>query len=54
MAARRPAEDHQARAAETARWPQAADPAQDVYLVPAFVGLGAPYWDADCAARSSA
>lgn len=25
-----------------------ADPHQDVYLVPAFVGLGAPYWDADC------
>jgi glycerol kinase len=25
----------------------AADPAQDVVLVPAFVGLGAPYWDAD-------
>jgi glycerol kinase len=25
-----------------------ADPNQDVYLVPAFVGLGAPYWDADC------
>ena len=25
----------------------AADEAQDVYLVPAFVGLGAPYWDAD-------
>ncbi len=24
-----------------------ADPAQAVYLVPAFVGLGAPYWDAD-------
>lgn len=23
-----------------------ADPAQRVYLVPAFVGLGAPYWDA--------
>lgn len=23
------------------------DPQQDVYLVPAFVGLGAPYWDAD-------
>ena len=22
----------------------AADPTQDVYLVPAFVGLGAPYW----------
>jgi len=25
-----------------------ADPNQSVYLVPAFVGLGAPYWDADC------
>ncbi len=25
-----------------------ADPAQQVYLVPAFVGLGAPYWDAEC------
>ena len=24
-----------------------ADPAQSVYLVPAFVGLGAPHWDAD-------
>ncbi len=24
-----------------------ADPAQDVYLVPAFVGLGAPYWNPD-------
>ena len=24
-----------------------ADEAQDVYLVPAFVGLGAPHWDAD-------
>jgi glycerol kinase len=24
-----------------------ADPAEDVYLVPAFVGLGAPYWDAN-------
>lgn len=24
-----------------------ADPAQDVYLVPAFTGLGAPHWDAD-------
>jgi glycerol kinase len=23
-----------------------ADPAEQVYLVPAFVGLGAPYWDA--------
>jgi glycerol kinase len=26
---------------------KAADPAQSVYLVPAFVGLGAPHWDAD-------
>tara|TARA_B000000475_G_scaffold148371_1_gene119472 strand:- start:801 stop:2300 length:1500 start_codon:yes stop_codon:yes gene_type:complete len=25
-----------------------ADDSQDVYLVPAFVGLGAPYWDPDC------
>ena len=24
------------------------DPQQNVILVPAFVGLGAPYWDADC------
>ena len=24
-----------------------ADPAQNVYLVPAFVGLGAPHWDAE-------
>ena len=24
------------------------DPKQDVYLVPAFTGLGAPYWDPDC------
>jgi glycerol kinase len=26
----------------------AADPSQNVVLVPAFVGLGAPYWDPDC------
>jgi glycerol kinase len=25
----------------------AADPAEQIYLVPAFVGLGAPWWDAD-------
>ena len=25
-----------------------ADESQDVYLVPAFVGLGAPYWDPNC------
>ncbi len=27
---------------------EAADPTQNVVLVPAFVGLGAPYWDANC------
>jgi glycerol kinase len=27
---------------------QAADPGQDVVLVPAFVGLGAPYWNSHC------
>ena len=26
----------------------AADPGQDVVLVPAFTGLGAPYWNAEC------
>ena len=25
-----------------------ADADQEVYMVPAFVGLGAPYWDAEC------
>jgi glycerol kinase len=34
-------------AAEADALAMAADAAQDVYLVPAFVGLGAPYWDAD-------
>ncbi|MCX2725434.1 glycerol kinase GlpK [Roseibium salinum] len=34
-------------AADTQALAEAADPKQDVYLVPAFVGLGAPYWDAD-------
>ncbi|MGC8524158.1 MAG: glycerol kinase GlpK [Acidibrevibacterium sp.] len=33
-------------AAEAGELAAAADPAQDVYLVPAFVGLGAPHWDA--------
>lgn len=27
---------------------EAADPEQTLYMVPAFTGLGAPYWDADC------
>ncbi len=31
--------------AETAALAQDADPEQNVYLVPAFTGLGAPYWD---------
>jgi glycerol kinase len=35
-------------AAETDALAAAADPSQQVYLVPAFVGLGAPYWDATC------
>ncbi len=33
-------------AADTQRLAEAADPAQQLYLVPAFTGLGAPYWDA--------
>jgi glycerol kinase len=35
-------------AGETGALANAADPGQSVYLVPAFVGLGAPYWDAEC------
>ncbi len=35
-------------AAQSGAMAGAADPAQQVYLVPAFVGLGAPYWDAEC------
>ncbi|MEJ0012033.1 MAG: glycerol kinase GlpK [Bauldia sp.] len=35
------------RASDTAALAKAADPTQSVYLVPAFVGLGAPHWDAD-------
>ncbi|MFH6781651.1 MULTISPECIES: glycerol kinase GlpK [Methylobacterium] len=34
-------------AAETGALAERADPAQDVYLVPAFVGLGAPHWEPD-------
>jgi glycerol kinase len=33
-------------AAETAALAARADPSEQVYLVPAFVGLGAPWWDA--------
>lgn len=35
-------------AAETQGLAEAADPGQELYLVPAFTGLGAPYWDPDC------
>jgi glycerol kinase len=35
-------------AGETGALAAASDPEQEVILVPAFVGLGAPYWDADC------
>ncbi len=37
--------DHAAQSGELAA---AADDGQDVLLVPAFTGLGAPYWDAEC------
>jgi glycerol kinase len=33
-----------ASAAESGTLAAAADPSQEIYLVPAFVGLGAPYW----------
>lgn len=35
-------------APETQALAEAADPTQSVVLVPAFVGLGAPYWNAEC------
>jgi glycerol kinase len=35
-------------AGETQALAEAADPKQDVILVPAFVGLGAPYWNSEC------
>jgi glycerol kinase len=34
-------------AAETQRLAEVADPQQDVVMVPAFTGLGAPWWDAE-------
>jgi glycerol kinase len=37
-------------AAEAGALATRADPAEEVYLVPAFVGLGAPYWDAQARA----
>jgi len=35
------------QAADSGLLAERADPRQDVYLVPAFVGLGAPHWDAE-------
>ncbi len=35
-------------ASETQALAEAADPGQQVILVPAFTGLGAPYWNAEC------
>ena len=35
-------------ASETQALAEMADPSQQLYLVPAFTGLGAPYWDANC------
>jgi glycerol kinase len=35
------------KAADAGKLAAAADPTQQIYLVPAFVGLGAPWWDAD-------
>ena len=34
-------------ASQSGKLAESADVTQDVYLVPAFVGLGAPYWDAE-------
>ncbi len=35
------------QASETGPLARSADPSQNVYMVPAFVGLGAPWWDAE-------
>ena len=35
-------------ASETQAMAEAADETQNVILVPAFTGMGAPYWDAEC------
>ena len=36
------------KASDTEIMAEAADPEQNVILVPAFTGLGAPYWNAEC------
>ncbi|MFC4270104.1 glycerol kinase GlpK [Sneathiella chungangensis] len=35
-------------AAQSGEFAKMADPGQRVIMVPAFVGIGAPYWDANC------
>ncbi|MDF2368839.1 glycerol kinase GlpK [Sneathiella sp.] len=35
-------------ASHSGAFAEQADPGQRVIMVPAFVGIGAPYWDADC------
>lgn len=35
-------------ASETQKMAEASDESQNIYMVPAFTGLGAPYWDAEC------
>lgn len=35
-------------AKETQPLAEAADPSENIVMVPAFTGLGAPYWDANC------
>ena len=35
-------------ASETQALAEQADTSQNIYFVPAFTGLGAPYWDSDC------
>ena len=37
-----------ADASDTGAMARAADPGHQVIMVPAFTGLGAPYWDAEC------
>ena len=48
MAARRAR--HSRRAPEAGEMAASADPRQEVYLVPAFTGLGAPHWDSEARA----
>ena len=35
-------------ASETQKMAEQSDKSRDIYMVPAFTGLGAPYWDAEC------